>query len=89
MDEDRTGRSAPPPNHPDLDIRVVKHGLDFGSLTPLEVRMAVAKGSSKMRAAGPKVDMSNSIGDACVSDMLKMNFLSSQSACVKLVDHIH
>ncbi|CAL2265795.1 unnamed protein product [Prunus armeniaca] len=33
--------------------------------------------------------MSNSTGDACVYDMLKANFLSSQSACVKLVDHIH
>ncbi|VVA33509.1 PREDICTED: LOC110760952 partial [Prunus dulcis] len=48
-----------------------------------------ANGSSKIRIAGPKINKSNSTGDACVSDMLKVNFLSSPSACVKLVDQIH
>ncbi|CAL8094025.1 unnamed protein product [Prunus armeniaca] len=42
-----------------------------------------------MQTIGPKVDKSNSVGDACVSDLLNTNFLSSASACVKLVDHIH
>ncbi|CAL2271085.1 unnamed protein product [Prunus armeniaca] len=44
-DEDRTGRTSPPPNHRNLVVepRVVKHGADSKSLTPLEVRMAAAK----------------------------------------------
>lgn len=33
--------------------------------------------------------MSNSTRDAYVFDLLKMNFLLSQPACVKLVNHIH
>ncbi|KAI5332979.1 hypothetical protein L3X38_023108 [Prunus dulcis] len=48
-----------------------------------------AKGSSEMKIAGLELDKSSSAWDACVSNLLKMNFLSSPSACVKLVDHIH
>ena len=69
------------------------------SLTPLLARMAAAKevrdssaqakGHSDTRTASPKVDKPSTTWDACVSDLLKMNFLSSPSACAKLVDHIH
>ncbi|CAL2231464.1 unnamed protein product [Prunus armeniaca] len=48
-----------------------------------------AKGSSATSATDPKVDKSSLRGDAIVSDLLKMNFLSSPSACFNLVDHIH
>ncbi|CAL8174810.1 unnamed protein product [Prunus armeniaca] len=99
--EDLTRMTAPPPNHrdPAVEPRTVKHGADLASFSPLEARMEGSKkaressnrvkGSSEMRTASPKVDKSNSAGDACVCDMLKMNFLSCLSACVKLVDHIH
>ncbi|KAL6276769.1 hypothetical protein ACE6H2_020370 [Prunus campanulata] len=100
-DNDRTGRNAPSPNHRDpvIEPRAIKHRVDLALLTPLEVRMKVAKkskksstrvkGSSETRTAGPKVDMSNFARDACVSDLLKMNFLSSQSTCVKLSEQIN
>ncbi|CAL2247573.1 unnamed protein product [Prunus armeniaca] len=42
-----------------------------------------------MPAADPEMDKSNLVGDASVSDLLKTNFLSSPSACAKLVDRIH
>ncbi|KAI5313990.1 hypothetical protein L3X38_043166 [Prunus dulcis] len=48
-----------------------------------------AKGYSEMRTICLKNDKSNFAREACVFDMLKTNFLSSPSACVKLVDHIH
>ncbi|CAL9029677.1 unnamed protein product [Prunus brigantina] len=41
-----------------------------------------------MSAADPKVDKSTHAGDADVSDLLKMNFLSSPSTCAELVDQI-
>ncbi|KAI5317874.1 hypothetical protein L3X38_037581 [Prunus dulcis] len=41
------------------------------------------------RTTGPKVDKPSSARDACVSDLLKTNFLLSSSACAKLVDQIH
>lgn len=47
------------------------------------------KGSSAMLEADPKVDKSRPTRDVGVSDLLKMNFLPSLSAYVKLVDHIH
>ncbi|CAL2247779.1 unnamed protein product [Prunus armeniaca] len=69
------------------------------SLTPLEARITVAKkaresstrvkDSSKTRTASPKVDKCNFTEDVCVYDLLMTNFLSSQSACIKLVHHIH
>ncbi|CAL9011913.1 unnamed protein product [Prunus brigantina] len=40
-------------------------------------------------ATDPKLDKFSSVGDGCVFDLLKMNFLSRPSACFKLVDHIH
>lgn len=68
-------------------------------LTPLEVRMttakkaressALVKGSFATPATDLKVDKSSHAGDEGMSDLLKTNFLSSRSACVKLVDHIH
>ncbi|KAI5322914.1 hypothetical protein L3X38_031986 [Prunus dulcis] len=48
-----------------------------------------AKSSSATSAADPKMDKSTVAGDACMSDMLKMNFLSSPSTCGELVDQIH
>ncbi|CAL9025443.1 unnamed protein product [Prunus brigantina] len=87
-DGDRSGRSA---HNPAIESRAVKCGVDSVSLTPLEVRLAEAKkmressarakGSSSASAADPKVDKSNPAGDAIVSDMLKMNFMSSPCAC--------
>ncbi|KAL6279416.1 hypothetical protein ACE6H2_016297 [Prunus campanulata] len=47
------------------------------------------KGSSTTSTANPEVHKSNPAGDASVFDPLKMNLLSSMSACFKLVDHIH
>ncbi|CAL8993982.1 unnamed protein product, partial [Prunus brigantina] len=49
---------------------------------------AWAKGSSATSAADPKVDKSTSEKDAGVSNLLKMNFLSSPSTCAELVDQI-
>ncbi|CAL2265355.1 unnamed protein product [Prunus armeniaca] len=50
---------------------------------------ARVKGSSEIRITNPKADKSNPTGDTGVSDLLKTYFLSSPSAYVKLVDHIH
>ncbi|CAL9011792.1 unnamed protein product [Prunus brigantina] len=82
-----------------VESRAVKCGVDSASLTSLEVRMTAAKetresspwakGSSATLATDPKVDKSSPTGDEIVSDLLKTNFLSSSSACFKLVDHIH
>ncbi|CAL2226826.1 unnamed protein product [Prunus armeniaca] len=82
-----------------LSDKQSKLGVDSSSLTPLEVRMAAAKkaressarekGSSATLAADSKVDKSSPAGDVGVSDILKTNFLSSLSACVKLVDHVY
>ncbi|BBG97113.1 hypothetical protein Prudu_006131, partial [Prunus dulcis] len=81
-DGDRNGRSA----------------HDLALLTHLEMRLAEAKkmresstrvkGSSSTSAVGPRVNKFSSVGDACVSDLLKMNFLSNPSSCAELVDHI-
>ncbi|CAL8151499.1 unnamed protein product [Prunus armeniaca] len=94
-DEDRSGRSA---YDPAVEPWAVKRGVDSVSLTPLEMKLAEAKkmressarakGSSSATAVGPKVDKSNSAGDACVSDLLKTNFLLNPSSCAELVDHI-
>ncbi|BBN67706.1 hypothetical protein Prudu_159S000600, partial [Prunus dulcis] len=77
-DGDRNGRSA----------------YDPALLTLLEMRLAEAKkmressarvkGSSSMSAVGPKVNKPSSVGDACVSDLLKTNFLSNPSSCAEL-----
>ncbi|CAL9018641.1 unnamed protein product [Prunus brigantina] len=82
----------------EMQIFLSKCGVDSASLTPLEVRLAEgkkaressaqAKGSNAMPAANPKVGKFNPIGDAGVSDLLKMNFLSSLSTCAELVNHI-
>ncbi|CAL9004836.1 unnamed protein product [Prunus brigantina] len=79
----RSGQSAHPSNHhiSTVESRAVKHGVDSSSLIPLE-------GSSATSAADPKVDKSTHAGDAGVSNLLKMNFLSSPSTCAKLVDQI-
>lgn len=50
---------------------------------------AWAKCSPITSVAEPNVDKSGPVGGASISDLLKMNFLSSPSACFKLVDHIH
>ncbi|CAL2270491.1 unnamed protein product [Prunus armeniaca] len=94
-DGDRSGRSA---YDPAIELWVVKRGVDSVSLTPLEMKLAEAKkmressarakGSSSETAVGPKVDKSSPAGDACVSDLLKTNFLSNPSSCAELVDHI-
>lgn len=47
-----------------------------------------AKSYSVARTAGPEVG-DNSARDKCMSDVLKTNFLSSPSACAKMVDHVH
>ena len=75
-----------------------KSAHDPESLTPLEMKLAEAKkmressarakGSSSTSAVGPKVNKPSSVGDACVSDLLKTNFLSNPSSCAELVDHI-
>ncbi|CAL8992505.1 unnamed protein product [Prunus brigantina] len=49
---------------------------------------AQAKSSISARGDGPKVNKPSSIGDACMSDLLNTNFLSSSFACVGLVDHL-
>ncbi|CAL9001333.1 unnamed protein product, partial [Prunus brigantina] len=96
----RSRRSAHPSNHydPNVESRAVKRGVDSSSPIPLEVRLAEArkakessaraKGSSATLATDPKVDKSSPAGDASVSDLLKMHFLSSPSACAELVDQI-
>ncbi|CAL8990808.1 unnamed protein product, partial [Prunus brigantina] len=91
----RSGRSA---HDPAVEPWAVKHGVDSVSLTSLEMKLAEAKkmressarakGSSSTTAVGPKVDKSSPTGDACVSDLLKTNFLSNPSSCAELVDHI-
>ncbi|CAL2270960.1 unnamed protein product [Prunus armeniaca] len=100
-DGDRTGRSAHLPNHcnPAFESRAIKHGVDSTSSTPSKVSMVMAKkvrksstrvkGSSGISAADPKMDKSSPTGDADVSNLLKMNFMSSLSTCFMLVDHIH
>ncbi|CAL2276194.1 unnamed protein product [Prunus armeniaca] len=50
---------------------------------------ARVKVSSTMPVADAKVDKSSPAEDAGMSDLLEMNFLSSSSAYVKLVDHIN
>ncbi|CAL2247521.1 unnamed protein product [Prunus armeniaca] len=80
-----------------VESRAIKRGVDSVSLTPLEVRLAEdkkmrassaqAKGSS-VSAVDPKVNKSSPAGDACVSDLLKTDFLSNPSSCAELVDHI-
>lgn len=72
--------------------------MDSSSPIPLEVRLvkarkvresfAWAKGSSATSAANPKVDKSTLVGDASVSNLPEMNFLSSPSTCTELVDQI-
>ncbi|CAL8083190.1 unnamed protein product [Prunus armeniaca] len=94
-DGDRSGRFA---YDPAVEPWAVKRGVDSVSLTPLEMKLAEAKkmressarakGSSSATVVGPKVDKSNPAGDACVSDLLKTNFLSNPSSCAELVDHI-
>ncbi|CAL2277269.1 unnamed protein product [Prunus armeniaca] len=66
-----------------------KDGGEVGAVKKVRESSVRAKGSSTISAADPKMDKSSPEGDACVSDLLKMNFLSSLSACFKLVDHIH
>ncbi|CAL8174187.1 unnamed protein product [Prunus armeniaca] len=96
----RSGQSAHPSNHhvSIVESRAVKHGVDSSSPIPLEVRLteakkarksfAWAKGSSATSAADPKVDKSTLAEDVGVSDLLKMNFLSSPSTCAELVHQI-
>ncbi|CAL2256023.1 unnamed protein product [Prunus armeniaca] len=65
---------------------------------PLKVRLveakkarasfALAKGSHAVLAANLEVGKFNPVGDASISDLLKMNFLSSMSTCSQLVNHI-
>ncbi|CAL8174062.1 unnamed protein product [Prunus armeniaca] len=81
-----------------VESQAVKRGVDSVSLTPLEIRLAEAKRmresyaqakcSSPALAVDPKANKFSSAGDACVSDMLKTNFLSNPSSCAELVDHI-
>ncbi|KAI5323592.1 PREDICTED: LOC110760952 partial [Prunus dulcis] len=42
------------------------------------------KGSTNARTGGPNVDKPSSVADACMSDLLKKNFLSSPFTCAKL-----
>ncbi|CAL9000701.1 unnamed protein product [Prunus brigantina] len=83
-DEDRIRKAAPPPSHHDSSVepQAVKHGVDSPTLTLLEMRMAAtknerksssqAKGFSEIQTASPKVDKSNFVGGACVSNLLKV-----------------
>ncbi|CAL2276520.1 unnamed protein product [Prunus armeniaca] len=83
---------------PVVESQAVKRGVDSVSLTHLEIRLAEAKRmresyaqakcSSPALAVDPKANKSSPAGDACVSDMLKTNFLSNLSSCAELVDHI-
>ncbi|CAL8114443.1 unnamed protein product [Prunus armeniaca] len=94
-DGDRSGRSA---YDPAVEPWAVKRGVDSVSLTPLEMKLVEAKkmressaratGSSSATVVGPKMDKSDPAGDACVSNLLKTNFLSNPSSCAELVDHI-
>ena len=95
-DGDRSGRSA---HGSVVDTRAVKSGVDSASWTSSEARLAEskrmressgrAKGSSATSAVGSKVDRPNPTGGACVSNLLKTNFLSSSSPCAELVNHVH
>ncbi|CAL8163990.1 unnamed protein product [Prunus armeniaca] len=94
-DGDRSGKSA---HDPAVESWAVKCGVDSVSLNPLEMRLAKAKrmressarakGSSPASAVDPKANKSSLAGDACVSDLLKTNFLSNPSSCAELVYHI-
>ncbi|CAL2257061.1 unnamed protein product [Prunus armeniaca] len=94
-DGDRSGKSA---HDPVVESRAVKRGVDSVSLTHLEMRLAEAKRmressaqakcSSLTLVVDPNANKSSPAGDACVSDLLKMNFLSNPSSCAELVDHI-
>ncbi|CAL9003191.1 unnamed protein product [Prunus brigantina] len=79
--------STHPSNHrvSNVESRAVKHGADSSMLIPLEVRLAYAM---KARESFAWAKSSSATGDASMSDLLKMNFLSSPSACAKLVDQI-
>ncbi|CAL2259752.1 unnamed protein product [Prunus armeniaca] len=97
----RARSSSPDERQMGADVplrRVVKHGVDSTLLAHLEVRLAEAKktressarakGSYVMPTTNHKMGKFNPAGDAGVSDMLKMNFLSSPSTCAELVNHI-
>ncbi|CAL2278314.1 unnamed protein product [Prunus armeniaca] len=86
-DGDRTRRSA---HDLAAESGAVKCGVDSALLTHLEVRLErLRRQESHLLTANPEVDKFNPVGDAGVSDLLKTNFLSSQSTSVELVDQIH
>ncbi|CAL8175710.1 unnamed protein product [Prunus armeniaca] len=86
-DGDRTGRSA---HDLAAESGAVKCGVDSALLTHLEVRLErLRRQESHLLTANPEVDKFNPVGDAGMSDLLKTNFLSSQSTSVELVDQIH
>ncbi|KAL6289075.1 hypothetical protein ACE6H2_006585 [Prunus campanulata] len=97
-DADIPRRSSSRPHQSKVETRATKRGVDSTSLTSLQARLAEAKkmkessarakGSSSVLAVDPKVNKSTPAGDARVSDLLKMNFLSNPSSCAELVDHI-
>ncbi|CAL9007615.1 unnamed protein product [Prunus brigantina] len=49
---------------------------------------ARVKRSSSASVVNPKVNKSSPVGNACIYDLLKPNFLSNPSSCAELVDHI-
>lgn len=58
---------------PSTESRAIKHGTDPTSLTPLEVRVAAAK-----KARGSPAQLgAQTAEDACMSDLLKINLMSS------------
>ncbi|CAL9028653.1 unnamed protein product, partial [Prunus brigantina] len=90
---DQTERTVPLSSNHNSSVkpRTVKRGANFilqVAVMRARESFARAKSHSVERTTSPGVGDS-SVGDEHLSDLLKMNFLSSPSACAKLVDHIH
>ncbi|CAL8169491.1 unnamed protein product [Prunus armeniaca] len=76
-DEDRTGKAASFLSKltPPAELREVKCGVGPKLMAFFEGRMPAEKGSTSARADGPMGDKPGSVRDACVSYLLKMNFM--------------
>ncbi|CAL9024561.1 unnamed protein product [Prunus brigantina] len=77
-DEDRTGRTSPPPNLCNL----VKHGADSKSLTPLEARMAAAK-KDRDELEKKNVDMTSKLSVEQVRHEIRMLEIKESMSLLK------
>lgn len=90
---DQTERTVPLLNNHNSSAkpRIIKRGVDsILQATVKRARESFSRTKSPLitQTAGSGVGDS-SAGDERMSDLLKTNFLSSLSACTKLVDHVH